>query len=67
MEKNFVPVEEQYFGLKPPGLTPEVFAPGIVSDSTWAEHCQIAISPKGDEIYWSAWTANGNLCCQSPG
>jgi WD40 repeat protein len=54
--KNIVPIDEQYFGLKPPGLTPEVFAPDIVSDSTWAEHCQVAVSPKGDEIYWSAWT-----------
>ncbi len=27
-----------------------------MSDSTWAEHCQIAISPKGDEIYWSAYS-----------
>jgi len=56
MEKNFVPVEDQYFGLTPPGLIPEIFAPGIVSDSTWAEHCQVAVSPKRDEIYWSAWT-----------
>ncbi|MFC1887201.1 hypothetical protein ACFLYK_00155 [Candidatus Cloacimonadota bacterium] len=53
--KNIVPIGDQYFGLKPPGLIPEVFAPGIVSDSTWAEHCQVAVSPKGDEIYWSAW------------
>ncbi|MFC1898451.1 hypothetical protein ACFLYJ_02645, partial [Candidatus Cloacimonadota bacterium] len=58
MKKNIVPVEDQYFGLKPPGLIPEVFAPGIVSDSTWAEHCQVAVSPKGDEIYWSAWTGD---------
>ncbi|HHE65300.1 MAG TPA: hypothetical protein ENL09_04685 [Bacteroidetes bacterium] len=56
IKMNIVPVEDQYFGLKPPGLIPEVFAPGMVSDSTWAEHCQIAISPKGDEIYWSAWS-----------
>jgi len=57
MEKNVVPVEDQYFGLKPPGLIPEVFAPGIVSDSTWAEHCQVAVSPEGKEIYWSAWSS----------
>jgi hypothetical protein len=53
---NFLETEDAYFGLNPPGLIPEVFAPGIVSDSTWAEHCQLAVSPKGDEIYWSAWT-----------
>ena len=55
-EKNFIETKDAYFGLTPPGLIPEVFAPGIVSDSTWAEHCQVAISPQGDEIYWSAWT-----------
>ncbi len=57
VEKNVFETENAYFGLKPPGLIPEVFAPGIVSDSTWAEHCQVAISQKGDEIFWSAWTA----------
>ena len=55
-DNNFINSNEAYFGLTPPGSTPEVFAPNIVSDSTWAEHCQVAISPKGDEIYWSAWS-----------
>jgi hypothetical protein len=55
-ETHFLDTKDAYFGLTPPGLIPEVFAPGIVSDSTWAEHCQVAVSPKGDEIYWSAWT-----------
>ena len=55
-EKHFLETKDAYFGLTPPGLIPEVFAPGIVSDSTWAEHCQVAISPKGDEIYWSRFT-----------
>jgi len=50
-ERNFLDTKDAYFGLTPPGLIPEVFAPGIVSDSTWAEHCQVTISPKGDEIY----------------
>ena len=55
--KDFPALKGEYFGLTPPGLIPEVFAPGIVSDSTWAEHCQVAVSPKGDEIYWSAWSS----------
>lgn len=46
-----------YLGQQLPGIIPEVFAPGIVSDTSWAEHCQVAVSPKGDEIYWSAWTS----------
>lgn len=54
--QNFLESKDAYFGLTPPGLIPEVFAPGIVSDSTWAEHCQVAVSPDGKEIYWSAWT-----------
>lgn len=57
-EKDFLETKDAYFGLTPPGLIPEVFAPGIVSDSTWAEHCQVAVSPKGNEIYWSAWTGD---------
>ncbi len=57
-EQNFLETKDAYFGLTPPGLIPEVFAPNIVSDTTWAEHCQVAVSPKGDEIYWSAWTAD---------
>jgi len=57
-DKNVLDTKDAYFGLTPPGLIPKVFAPGIGSDSTWAEHCQVAISPNGDEIYWSAWTAD---------
>jgi len=55
---SFLDSDDAYFGLTAPGLTPKVFAPGIVSDSSWAEHCNIAFSPRGDEIYWSAWTAD---------
>lgn len=56
-QQLFLESKNAYFGLTPPGLVPEIFAPGFVSDSSWAEHCQIAISPDGKEIYWSAWTA----------
>ncbi len=55
-KKSFLESDDAYFGLTPPGLIPEVFAPNIASDSTWAEHCQVAVSPDGKEIYWSAWT-----------
>lgn len=30
-DSNFPPIEDRYLGQKPPGLTPELFAPGIVS------------------------------------
>lgn len=52
----FLETKDAYFSLTQPGLIPVVFAPDIVSDSTWAEHCQVAVSPDGKEIYWSAWT-----------
>jgi len=56
IEQNLFETTDAYFGLTSPGLIPEVFAPGIVSDSTWNEHCQVAISPKGDEIFWSKFS-----------
>lgn len=55
-EAKFIDSKDAYFGLTPPGLIPKVFAPGIASDTSWAEHCQVAISQEGDEIFWSAWT-----------
>jgi Tol biopolymer transport system component len=41
-----------YFGQKPPGLTPEIFAPGIVSA---AGHFDFAITftPDGKELYFT--------------
>lgn len=56
-KNDFFEPTDAYFGQKPPGLIPEVFAPSIVSDTSWGEHCQVAISPIGDEIYWSAWSS----------
>ena len=46
--------EDLYFGLKPPGSTPEIFAPGIVT-SEHQEHSSLAISPDGREMWWSRW------------
>jgi hypothetical protein len=39
-----------YLGQKPPGLTPEIFAPGIVS--TGFGESGPAISPCGDEMFY---------------
>ena len=41
-----------YLGQKPPGKTPELFAPGIVSKKNSKEHC-LAVSPKGDEMFFT--------------
>ncbi len=42
-----------YFGQKPPGLIPEVFAPGIVSINGRNE-AGISFSPDLDEVYFTA-------------
>ena len=41
--------EFDYLGQTPPGETPKEFAPTII---TGEKHSTIAISPKGDEIFW---------------
>jgi Tol biopolymer transport system component len=41
-----------YLGQEPPGLVPEIFAPGIVSTDD-VNHCSVSISPDGQEIYWA--------------
>lgn len=42
-----------YFGQKPPGLIPEIFAPGIISLNGRYEH-GISFSPDLEEVYFSA-------------
>ena len=46
-----------YFGQKPPGLTPEIFAPGIVSINGRSES-SISFSSDLDEIYFGAKSKN---------
>jgi Tol biopolymer transport system component len=41
-----------YLGEKPPGKTPTIFAPGIVSLANFSE-IRIAFSPNGDECFFS--------------
>jgi hypothetical protein len=43
--------EGPYLGQTPPGVEPELFAPGLVS--TGMHTRDIAMSPEGDEIYFS--------------
>ncbi len=42
-----------YFGQDPPGMTPEVFAPGIISKTGNHLHSCVTISPDGKEIYFT--------------
>ena len=54
-KKDYFPVlKGPYLGQKPPGMTPEIFAPGIVS-SEHQEHSSLSISPDGREMWWSRW------------
>jgi hypothetical protein len=42
----------EYFGQRPPGMKPELFAPGLVS--TGLSERDMAITPDGTEIYFTA-------------
>jgi hypothetical protein len=49
-EKSFLESKNAYFGQKPPGLVPEIFAPDIINHLA---HSSPSLSPNGKEIYWS--------------
>ena len=46
---EFPALSGPYLGQRPPGRTPVVFAPGIVT----SRHSSVTISSDGTEIYWS--------------
>ena len=50
---NTPSIENQYLGQKRPGLTAEIFAPGIISLKGRYEH-SVSFSPDLDEIYYTA-------------
>jgi hypothetical protein len=50
--QEFPVLKGDYLGQTPPGDTPVVFAPGVISKSS-LEHSAPAFSPDGREIYWS--------------
>ena len=49
-----------YLGQKPPGMAPELFAPGIISLG-YHEH-RLAISPDGTEIYFPVFSNGFRYC-----
>lgn len=49
----------EYFGRKPPGLIPEVFARGIIS-SNYKEHGAPTFSADGKEVFWWSIQINPN-------
>lgn len=54
---DFPKLTGPYLGQKPPGLIPEVFAPGIVC--TGIMERDMAVSPDGREIYFGISVGNG--------
>ncbi len=51
-EKSLSDLNGPYFGQKPPGTTPEIFAPGIISDAGYRLHGSPTFSFDGKEVYW---------------
>ncbi len=49
---DFPVLKGPYLGQKPPGMTPEIFAPGIVSHQR-SVHSATIFSPDGSEVYWT--------------
>lgn len=43
-----------YFGQTPPGDTPVVFAPDIISIDSTIEHGSPSFSPDGNEVFWQS-------------
>lgn len=43
-----------YLGQNPPGVTPELFAPGIFCNQ-YQSHSAPAFSPDGNLVFWSMW------------
>ena len=52
-EINFSELSGPYLGQKPPGITPELFAPNIISRKDYFEHSAAIFSPDMKEVYWS--------------
>ncbi len=53
---GFPHLQGPYFGQKPPGSTPEVFAPGIVCTGLYER--DVAFSPDGNEFYFGIVTGD---------
>ncbi|TFH39035.1 MAG: hypothetical protein E4G95_02190, partial [Bacteroidia bacterium] len=50
-QKKFPELTGPYLGQKPPGMKPEIFAPGVLS--TDANEFNAAFTPSGDAVYFT--------------
>lgn len=55
-KENFPQLEGPYLGQKTPEITPEIFAPGIISNGQ--SNRDVAISPDGKEMYFGLHNSN---------
>jgi len=51
-QREFPELIGPYLGQTPPGTTPELFAPGIISVDDDFEHSAAVFSPDGKEVFW---------------
>jgi len=63
-QTEFPKLSGPYLGQKPPGLTPEIFAPGIVS-SIEANEYAMAFTPDGKEFYFNRGGVGVMVCSLS--
>jgi len=49
---------DDYLGQKPPGRTPELFGPGIIS--TGENELNLAVVPDGSQIFFTVWNSGVN-------
>jgi hypothetical protein len=57
-KRDSVSVGIDYFGEPPPGLTPKVFAPGLISNAATGDYA-CTFSPLGNEFYFTRSTSTG--------
>ena len=58
-EGNFPVLKGPYLGQEPPGMTPELFAPGIISTG-YHDGC-IVFSPDGKELFYHFGSVHGGV------
>jgi hypothetical protein len=56
-KKDFPVLKGPYLGQKPPGMTPELFAPGLLSAG--GDEANITFTPDGMELCYTLWTPGG--------
>jgi len=58
---SFTELTGEYLGQTPPGPTPVLFAPGIISVDDHFEHSGAVFSPDKSEVYWVAKPDGDNI------